>query len=251
MQILRSKWVGLLALSVAIIGLSGWLLRNHIDAQATPSNEYNGKDLDFWRERLANADATGRFEAATALGTFGPKASKAVPLLAKMLLEEEQPELRNQAAFALSRISPECESAIPALAHALQHDRSAMIRMNAAMALFRLREQAQPAIPALIVAVQEPKNRNTSTIFPLTVQEMAALALARASVNTGEGIPVLITLLQESKSDQLTLTLVRSLGEAGPVAKSASEHLRPLLQHPIPEIQQEAAKSLELIARPE
>lgn len=72
-----------------------------------------------------------------ALGSIGPEASKAVPVLSDMLASDSDEQVRFDAALALAQIGPASSDAIPVLADALR-DGNRYVRDNSVLALKRI-----------------------------------------------------------------------------------------------------------------
>ena len=128
--------------------------------------------------------------AALALGKIGgPEAKEAVPILKRVLLDDDA-SVRELAAGALGNIGPAAAPAVSVLVTALA-DRSAPVRRNAALALARIGPEAAPAVPALARVLDTGKE-------PEDVRMYVAEALGKI----GQGLdPVVDILLRTLKTD--------------------------------------------------
>jgi hypothetical protein len=212
--------------------------------------QHDGHSTRYWTRALDDSDPEARRQAVHALGAIGADAERAVPQLAKMLVEDPDRELRIEAALALCKMDPASKAAVPQLVQALD-DPEPLVRMNATQALFRLKTDARPAIPALIRGLQDPANHTNANAFPFTVQEMMALTLGRASAGTTDGVEALTEALTEGATLEVRRAAARALGDVGPAARSAAPHLRALLKHKHPRTRQDAAEALRKMGEPE
>lgn len=164
--------------------------------------------IDDMIKALGDADPATRGDAAVAIAALGPDAAAAVPVLEKMLREDDAaPATRYPAAYALGRIGPAAkpaleqlralsgstdevlatvavwaaikidpqdasllEQAIPALRKAVRADRE-IVRLEAAVALGDIGPAAASAIPILELVSEEDSAK--------TVRAAAATALAK------------------------------------------------------------------------
>jgi hypothetical protein len=208
--------------------------------------QYQGQPLSHWLGRLEQGSSDDRQQAIYAVGVIGMPAEEAVPVLARIMVEDEEGRLRNEAAFALSKMAPACKTALPELSRALR-DEIPMVRMNAARALFCLAGEGRPAIPVLIECLNDPDNQTRLGIFPFTVQHQIALALGRVSSGTPEAVPALREALEAADTDEVRATMIRALGEVGRAAEPAAEEVRRFAGARDPELRFTVAEALERI----
>ena len=62
--------------------------------KSQPHGTYEGKSMKYWIRALDDNDEATRYDAVTAMETFGPAARAAVPRLA-VLVRDPRPELRD------------------------------------------------------------------------------------------------------------------------------------------------------------
>ena len=114
-----------------------------------------------------------RYPAAYALGSIGPEAGAAEPLL-RQLAESGDEMLATVSVWAALKIKPEdatlFDSAIPKLRHALQREQE-LVRLEAAVALGEIGPRAATALPLLEMLAEEDPAR--------TVRAAAAEAVRR------------------------------------------------------------------------
>jgi HEAT repeat protein len=168
--------------------------------------------LDDMIKALSDTDPGTRGDAAVAIAALGPDAAAAVPVLEKMLVDDDAPPAaRYPAAYALGRIGPAAqpaleqlralsrstddvlatvavwaaikiapqdaallEQAIPALRKAVRADRE-IVRLEAAVALGDIGPAAASAIPILELVSEEDSTK--------AVRAAAAAALAKIKAN--------------------------------------------------------------------
>jgi HEAT repeat protein len=200
----------------------------HVANWFAPLAQHEGRSTRSWMKELNNPDAEVRRQAIFSIGAIGPDAGDAVPALAAILRDDDDPAIRSEAALALSKMAPASRGAVEALAGALK-DELPLVRMNAAIALLRLGEEARPAVPAMIEALADPTNRTNTGRFHATIQEMVAIALGRASAGTTEAVPALTEALKKAHTREVRISMVRALGEVGEAARDTKPLLVPLL----------------------
>jgi HEAT repeat protein len=192
-------------------------------------------------EKLREPDVNVRPKTAALLGAFGSAAKDAVPMLGKMLRQDNShkpslaaakalakigapavPELieslkhpvvhiRYRAAWALGQIGPDAADAVPALIKAL-HDKDNQVRELAAYALGEIGPQAQAAVRPLVVMLRDPAS---------AVRKQAAASLRRIGP---AAVPVLAGALH-SKYSATREAAAHALGLLGPDAKDALDAL--------------------------
>lgn len=108
------------------------------------------EDLPLLMDMLGEPTAKYREDAARSIARLGPKARKAVPILAKLVDDDDQQEVREAAVQALSSIGREAKAAVPALLRALKDD-FRPVRLAVLHALVRI----APASPEASAAITE------------------------------------------------------------------------------------------------
>ena len=204
---------------------------------------YEGHPKSYWIGALQSSDTELRYSAIRAMGAYGADAKEAVPVLAKIMVEDSDRVARNEAALSLSRMTPASAVAVPALAQALE-DKEPIIRMNACLALSRLKAEGRAALPSLIKTLKDEDNATNASTFTFTIQEIAALAIGRASAGTTEGIPALLEALSTARTPELRTAIARALGEVGEQARSATPQLRKLLEDKNKHVSEAAEEAL-------
>lgn len=169
------------------------------------------------------------------LGSVGPKARLAVPLLKKML-EEEKDYTRIYAAQALWKIG-EKEAALPVLVAELknknQHVRSSVL------GIFReIFPKPAKILPALTEALSNDE-------FDM-VQEAAARLLGRYGPEAKEAVPALIRLAREG-TPQGRYAAITALGQIGPDSEETVAALKTLAEDEEDGIRNAAATALKAI----
>lgn len=96
--------------------------------------EKAGPAVQVLAECLTDADLSIQLAAANALAFVGPAGKKAVPTLAKVLLEDGNWQVQCAAAVALNYVDREGKESVPALVEALK-DSNHVVRTEAAGAL--------------------------------------------------------------------------------------------------------------------
>ncbi|MDB6067667.1 MAG: putative lyase [Pedosphaera sp.] len=118
---------------------------------------YEQKSLRECQESIANA-----------LGSIGPEAKAAVPVIVRGLGDMNEVD-SNYAAKALGRIHAEPELAVPALVNCLNRHYF-ILRQSAARALTQFGAEAKPAVPTFVKLLSDPDQE---------VKQMAKDALAK------------------------------------------------------------------------
>ena len=95
------------------------------------------------------------------LGTIGPEAAEAVPVLCDTL-KQNSSSGRRRAAWALGQIHADSKTAVPALITALK-DEDASVRQNAAQSLYRFTDVKTDSVSAL-AALLKDKDQKTRSI---------------------------------------------------------------------------------------
>jgi HEAT repeat protein len=154
-----------------------------------------------------------RMFVALAMGKVG---EPAIPVLSRLLREDEDVTVRQSAAEALGQIGP---GAIPALTRALLGDRHNFVRADAAKALGTMGPRAAEAVPALVKAIQSDEDRSA--------RYQVVIALRKIGPAAKSGIGVLEKLLFDKKAGLQTeaAKALGAIGNVGPEAISALERL--------------------------
>lgn len=156
---------------------------------------FRGKSIDFWLERLNDADPQFRRDAFDAIGTLVGRnrnliqEKKLVDRMIDLLDEgEAQSNVSSTASWVLGIIG---KDAIPALTRAIEDNRPdrRSNRRAAIYAIANIRPPAKGAVPALIGALKD-KDREASIA--------AMRALSNFGPNAKDAIPVLIEKLDQS-----------------------------------------------------
>lgn len=212
-------------------------------------------------------EAADRAAIALLIGRIGDKAAAALPLLTHLAREDADAEVRKQSLYAASRIAddaqaaalfqaaladpdvdirkmavlrlgrlgPAASSAVGDLAKSLT-DEDEDVRLYAAQSLGRLGAHAAPAVVPLTKAFGDPSDK---------VRRAAAQAL----VSIGEpSVDPLVAQLSAG-DPQTRLLALAALGGLGPPAKRAIPAVRRLLDDQQPQVQQGAAKVLEVLQK--
>ena len=233
-------------LALLAVCLGATLAHAQTGGAATPT--YADQPLSHWQGLLArhvgqdsDADKEQSRRAAQALGSFGPDAQAAVPLLVQAL-QSPSTEVREFAVDALGRIGREPSSVVPAiLAEAdlppehVNYALLAAFRRSAAIALGRFGPAAAAAEPMLTKALQDEDR---------LYRVQAALALWRISRHP-RALPTLQAALKDSDSE-VAFEAVLALGEIGVDAQAAASDLVTALNHPDPDVRRAAASVLVL-----
>ncbi len=211
-------------------------------ASLPPSPEIAGP---IFEKAMAEADETTTHYMLDALAGLGPQA---VPRLIAALKYEA---LRAQTVYILGQIGPAAVAATPALAK-LTSDPDPNVAVEAAHALAKIGPGAKDAVPALIEVLKQPESKSAhAAVFALGMIGPGAAAAEPALLEVIKGkddsmsmlsawaiikirgvtadtaakvIPELLTTL-DSHLPQSRQAAAESLGELGPLAKSAVEKL--------------------------
>jgi len=233
-------------------------------ASLPPSPEIAGP---IFEKALAAADETTTHYMLDALAGLGPQA---VPRLTEALKYEA---LRAQTAYILGQIGPQAAAATPALAK-LTSDPDPNVAVEAAHALAKIGPAAKGAVPALIEVLKQPESKSGhAAIFALGMIGSAAaaaeptlleviknkddsLSLLSAwaiikirgvsSDTAAKVIPELLVAL-DSQLPQSRQAAAESLGELGPLAKSAVDKLQRTAKDENEGVRAAATKALKAI----
>ena len=233
-------------------------------ASLPPSPEIAGP---IFEKAMADADATTTHYMLDALAGLGPQA---VPRLIAALKYEA---LRAQTAYILGQIGPPAVAATPALAK-LTSDPDPNVAVEAAHALAKIGPGAKAAVPALIEVLKQPESKSAhAAVFALGMIGPGAAAAEPALLEVIKGkddsmsmlsawaiikirgvsaetaakvIPELLVALA-SHLPQSRQAAAESLGELGPLAKSAVEKLERATKDENEGVRAAAGKALKAI----
>jgi HEAT repeat protein len=222
----RIFWLAGLIAALALAAVSVPSSPVHLAKLFGSGPHYDGHPLSHWLDSLETGDVAQRKRAIYAVGVIGPDAHAAVPVLARIMVEDDDPRLRHEAAFTLSKLAPATRTAVAELSGALQDDEP-VVRFNAARALYKLGVEARSAVPALIAALDDPDNDTNANLFACTVQGQIALALGEASAGSADGVTALRKALAGAKDDEARTTFLWAISSVGPPAAPALEEVRP------------------------
>ncbi len=179
-------------------------------AEKKQEQTYKGKPLDYWMDRLRDADPQFRIEGVIALGRFARKNEELIPLLVEALKDEDRPEkglsVGQEAAIALAALKT---AAVPALVEIIKNKTPRDEFFNAIMAIGRIGPEAKATVPLLIEALKVKR-----------VQSSALEALARIGPEAKAAVPALTDILK-SDNWELKTGAIEVLGLIGPNAKPA------------------------------
>jgi HEAT repeat protein len=176
---------------------------------------------------LALDDLESARKAALALGKMGADSAPAVPVLAKMLREDDEP-LQIQAAAALAGVGPEAAPAVPALVKMLTGAKSTAARVSAAVALGKVGSSARDAVPVLtqMLASTEPAEVRTHAAEALMdigspANDSAVPALLRIiesdfDPNVRHKCALSVSRRRDYESSGVARTYAKVLAETGP-----------------------------------
>ncbi|WP_197443720.1 HEAT repeat domain-containing protein [Maioricimonas rarisocia] len=169
--------------------------------------------------------------AATTLGTIGPRADAAIPVLGELILFDEAEDVRDAAAIALAGLG---DPAIPALLTLIE-DQDVDVRWRAADALGRL-PSGPPAVEEALekaIAEDEPVVRITA------LESLWSLTRDAAQV-----APIALRYLAD-EDRQIRIRAYRLLQSLGRRVSVVREQLEALVDHPDPVVSHSADLLLE------
>jgi HEAT repeat protein len=153
--------------------------------------------------------ACPKIQLIASLEQIGPDAKAAVPTLIRVLRGDTDWSVRSGAARALKAMGPEAREAVPALLENLDV-RQANLRGSVVRALGAIGEGADAAIPRLIMVLKDPDS---------LVRQEAAYALADIGTRREEVIAALKRVADEKKEEKYMIEtardVLRELQEAG------------------------------------
>ena len=220
------------------------------------------------RIAMLQAPSSGaRLAALWDLQRLGPKAAPAVAALVQAL-HDEDPFLRTAAAEALAAVGPAAEAAVPELVEATMQDDDKELRLQATCALAGIGRRAEFVIPHLLHLLRSSKEEQrlatiralgalgtdaavVSLIDLLTdvsgdVAEEAALALGAIGPAAKAAIPALLQMLRAG--GYRPAGAAYALGRIGRLDARIVPALAMLLEHPVPEVREEAEIAFRRIA---
>ena len=195
-------------------------------------------------EILSDAHASGRAQAAEALGRCGVAAAPALAALA-LALGDEREEVRWRAAWALGEIGPGAQAAVAPLVAAMADE---AIRWRVADALGGIGPGAAEAVPVLTEAVRDsssnvrwravkalgrigPAARSATTALLAALEDAqdnvraaAALALPKVEPPSQTVLPAYLRALKDPDS-RVRHHAADALGRLGPAARDAGPSL--------------------------
>lgn len=186
----------------------------------------DGRPVKAWAKDLRQPEAVPRSKTVAAVGKLGEDAKPLVPILTKMLADE-QPELRITAAQAIARLGPIAKETVPALIANLK-DPNQRVRLAVITALGNMREEAKSALPALQEGMKGPDAETAD-------------AIAQALVKIGPAAaPTVLELIKSGKVTQRPV-----LGDAlALIGKESVESVVPGLKDPDPNVREWSAYAL-------
>ncbi len=180
-----------------------------------------------------------RAQTAYILGQIGPPAAAATPELAK-LVSDPDPNVDIEAAHALAKIGPAAKAAVPALIDSIKRPESKCSHA-AVFALGMIGPGAAAAEPVLLELIE---SQDTS------LSMLAAWAMVKIRGVTPETAAKVVPELLVGLDSPLVKTrqaAAESLGELGPLAKSAVERLERATKDDDEGVRSAAAKALQSI----
>ncbi len=222
-------------------GLIDGFEAEHQDKQRTERlNHRPPQEVTALVEELTSNELASRVSAANGLRELGPQARDAAPALATMLSDTDERASR-AAVEALVRIG---SAGVPFLVEALD-DRRKPVRLQAINGLGQLGERANVAVAALVNVVEDDEEE---------LQKRALQVLSHMEGDPAITVPAARKALDDPK---LRLTAMRLLGNiasgaataplfgtGGSTAAVAVPDLVPLVNHPDPDVQREAIRTL-------
>lgn len=173
------------------------------------------------------------------LGRMGPAAAPATEALAKLLTDADG-NVRIEAAHALAAIGPEAKSAVPALIESLKETEGAP-RAAAILALGKIGPSARAADTALVAILRKSDG---------SLSLLSAWALIQINGATPTAAKVVMPELLKGLSSSVPQgrqMAAESLGQFGPLAKSAAPQLDKTAKDDDPHVREAATKALAAI----
>lgn len=217
-------WLGLALAAVGVL-LAIPASRDFLLRLLDRGPQHNGRTTGEWMARLK--DPGTRTEAIEALGMIGAQAPGAVDSLARSMLEDPDPANRIAASRALYRMSPASARVSDSILAAMR-DSEHWVRLNATLALVRMGSAANPPLDALFDCMKDPKNREPTPGFHVTIEERLAGLVARLTAGTDRAVAPVSDCLGRCDRVIGQVMLVQALGAIGPPAKPSLVRLAEL-----------------------
>jgi len=156
-----------------------------------------------------------------------------IPEIVKSL-QDDNPATRSQAASNLGSLGPKAQPAVLALIYALK-DEDANVRQNAAAALGNIGKAAKAAVPVLLTAMRD-KEVNVGLQAAWALDKIGTEGEARWRYLTTlhsfgkAGVPFLVRMLEAKQDPDSRVGIVRRLGLIGPEANAAVSALVKVLK---------------------
>src|SRR5438132_4713805 len=168
--------------------------------------------VPLFTDALTESDKALCKSAVQALAKFGAEAKDAVPQLAPLLADNDK-QLRKSVAVTLAKIGPDAKAAVSNLADAVKAD-DAEFRIEVLNALAAIGPAAKAAVPALIMVFETREK---------AVTRKCAATLGKIAQDKDSVKQLILALNHEN--NLIRIGAAMSLGEVGPVAKSAYRQL--------------------------
>jgi HEAT repeat protein len=236
--------------SSAAVWLSACLLGGMtvwISVAEQPATRIHGRTLEDWRELMGRLDLQDpasrgavpgliavmeseavpwftRRQAALTLGRLGPHATEAVPVLIKLLDDDEGPAANSPRLWAIKALAlfgPAARDAVPPLAKILDDSAAeSVVRLSVIEALWRIGPAHPQTIPLLLRRVQSPVSTETERELQLAAVE----ALGAIGSPANAAVPALVRLL-DHPDEHLRREAVTALGRMNTAAEITVEPL--------------------------
>ncbi len=257
---------------------SAFVVLTLLSVLAVQAQEYDGRSLSAWVQQLRSADPAERARAASAIGTIAAKpggdaANSAIPALIQLLADGDD-HVRWQATSALDSFGKRAATAAPALLERLR-DPSWTVRQMALSALVKIRPPGAQALGEAQRLLREDPERGVRASAAEAVRRLAEPAAAAASLQAAIGdadwqirvracqelaalgvaaksaVPAMVGVLVSHPEGlgggelaMLRQAVAEALGKMGPEAKVAVPALTPLLADHEFRVRQTAARAL-------
>ncbi|MGF1578110.1 MAG: HEAT repeat domain-containing protein [Gemmataceae bacterium] len=149
--------------------------------------EYNGKSLNYWLQRLESQDKLVRQNSVHALGKIRSRSPQINEALKKALRDKE-PNVRAEAADSLGRRRSGARNCISVLIEVFQQDKDTFVRGAAALAMGQIGGNSQAAA-ALAKGLKDKS---------LHIRTHASYALGRMGRSAQTVVPALVEALKDS-----------------------------------------------------
>lgn len=176
----------------------------------------NERLVSDWIADLKSEDTKNYNEALKALGSVGPKACAAIPILRERLVDTGPgtSKYRVQILSVLGSIGPDARLAAPEIIQKLSSEDTSIVDACKET----LTKIGSPVVPALITGLKD-ETANRAAV---------AAVVGNMGDKAKEAIPALIDLLKSAKSPTLRTQVAIALGKMGPTAKDALPELKKL-----------------------